>query len=222
MNRAELPPKNIALIDDSGRMSPEWYRAITDLYQFSGLAGANFPLYQDASVTAISMRGDATSAPAIEPITANTLAMAFGPSTAQYLHFSVHIGHGYVSGTNLRPYVQWAPENSSAGNVAWNLDVSWGNIYGAIPADSSWSAVSAAPVVAKKMVYAELVGPSGEKSITGKTTPIKEFSSILTCRVWRNSTAASDSYTGKAFLLSCGFHFLNAAHGTVVTWPKEQ
>lgn len=220
MSRAELPPKNIKLVDESGQMSSGWYKSIMDIYQFSGLAGANFPLYQDAVVSGISMRAGPTGQPVLEPISPRTMAMAFDPSTPQYLHFSVQMPHGYVPGTDLRPYVQWAPENAIAGNVVWSLDATWTNVNEIIGAETLFTGVSASSAAGKKLNYVELLGPSGNAIFNGKTSPIKNFSSVLTCRIFRDSGNVNDTYTGKAFLLSCGFHFQNAAHGTVTTWVK--
>src|SRR5687768_2365354 len=118
MTRVGFVPQNVPLIDaKSGRMTMDWYRYFTDLHNYSGLSGAQFPLYNSLFVPGSSMSPDGTNPPSLDVLGTNTRAWSFGASAAAYLHFSIQLPNGYVPGTNVTPFVQWAPSTTNTGTV---------------------------------------------------------------------------------------------------------
>lgn len=114
------------------------------------------------------------------------------------VYFTIQLPHDYAEGTNITPHVHWTPSNTDGGNVRWLLTYSWANIAGNFPAETPIYAVGAAGIVADHHImtnYDAIVG-------TGKT-----ISSMLLCKLQRNSSNALDTYTGSAYLLEIDFHY---------------
>jgi len=137
--------------------------------------------------------------------------------------FAVQIPHAYVEGSNLRPHVHWVPSaNGGAGEfVKWGLEYTWlsigdtgGNttiVYSdASDADHATTSGDAALVADKHYVseFAEIVGAG------------QGMSSMLICRLFRNSSDGDDDYTDDAGLLEFDFHFQKESFGSVNEYAK--
>lgn len=112
--------------------------------------------------------------------------------------FQVQLPHNYAEGTDIEPHIHWVGEDNTAGNVRWLLTYSWANIGAAFPGESS-EAIDDANIATDTQNLAEFTPISG----AGKT-----ISSILICRLTRNSTHGNDTFTGKdAYALYFDFHY---------------
>lgn len=111
----------------------------------------------------------------------------------EMMSFVVQLPHSWKEGTTIYPHVHWLPKASKTGNVEWNLDYSWQN-YDAttpqvFPTYTRNTVVTTGPFVANTHRITSLTGGTGLDG-TGK-----KISSILICRIWRNSSNAADAYT---------------------------
>jgi hypothetical protein len=121
------------------------------------------------------------------------------------MSFVVQLPHSWKEGTTIYPHIHWLPKASESGNVEWNLDYSWQNYDAAtplaFPAYTTSTVVISGPFVANTHRITSLTGGTG---LDGTT---KKISSVLICRIWRNSSNVADSYRDDAGLLSLDFHF---------------
>lgn len=121
------------------------------------------------------------------------------------MSFVVQLPHSWKEGTAIYPHIHWMPKASESGTVEWNLDYSWQNFDPttplAFPTFTTSTVTVAGPFVANTHRITSLTG------VTGLDGTGKKISSILICRIWRNSSNAADTYGDDAGLLSLDFHF---------------
>lgn len=125
-------------------------------------------------------------------------------SGLETLSFQAQLPHSYKEGTNIYPHIHWTPKASEPGNVEWNLDYTWVNYDAttplAFPATATSTVVATGPFVQRTHLITSLA--SGGLNGAGK-----KVSSILICRIWRNSANSADTYSNDAGLLSLDFHY---------------
>jgi hypothetical protein len=122
------------------------------------------------------------------------------------LSFQVQLPHTYKEGTNIYPHLHWTPLTSRSGNVEWNLDYTWVNFDettpSAFPSTTTTTVVATGPFTARTHLITPLTVNNDGLDGTGK-----KVSSILICRLWRNSANSADTYGDDAGLLSFDFHY---------------
>lgn len=141
-----------------------------------------------------------------------------GVSTEQELFFTVQIPHGRKYNTNIFPHVHWAPSSTlgDTDGVVWALEYNWANlgevlgttqiIYG-----SSKTSLIGGPANSDTHLITALAGGESDGGINGNS---KTLSSMLICRIFRATSHADDTYTGKAGLLQIDFHIEYDADGS--------
>ena len=133
--------------------------------------------------------------------------------------FTIQLPHTYKEGTDLRAHVHWTPRAKgvaeSGNTVAWKLDVSWANIDGdpfpvetTIDMTGTCSGVNDYHEVSEGATYLDGTG--------------KQISSMLLCRVYRDTT---DTWTATAeadspCLLQFDFHHEIDGFGSRTEWVK--
>jgi len=119
------------------------------------------------------------------------------------MSFTLQLPHNWKDGTTIYPHIHWTPRASAtAGNMQWNFDYSWANLAtGTFPATTTSSVVITGPFTANQHLLSDLTTGNIGISGIGKT-----YSSVLICRIWRNSSLAGDTYAGDAGGLSMDFH----------------
>ncbi|MEQ1799098.1 MAG: hypothetical protein ABL872_14185 [Lacibacter sp.] len=139
------------------------------------------------------------------------------------MSFQVQLPHGWVEGTTIHPHLHWTPRgNNTSGNVEWNLDYSWVNYDPTTPQvfpAATVSTVVASPAsgnfVQSAHYITALTAANAGISGTGK-----KISSILICRIWRNSANAADTYAEDAGVLFLDFHIQVDAAGSRQEYVK--
>lgn len=123
------------------------------------------------------------------------------------MSFTMQLPHNWKEGTTIFPHVHWVPKNSGSGNIKWNLDYSWADLDEgspqAFPAITTTSVVVNGPFTQNQHLISPLT--TGNVGISGAG---KHYSSILICRIWRNSGDTSDTYQADAGGLSVDFHIM--------------
>ena len=128
----------------------------------------------------------------------------------QEVFFSAQLPHSYKEGTDIFSHVHWSPSTTAAGTVRWGLEYTW-QIYG-----DGANVVFASPTI----IYAELsTNSTAHEHLLAEFPAIdgagKTISSILICRLFRNSSHANDTYNGdSAFALEHDFHFEKNTDGS--------
>jgi len=129
--------------------------------------------------------------------------------SVEAMSFQVQLPHTWVEGTTIYPHIHWVPRGGNvSGNVEWNLDYSWVNYDPAtiqvFPAATTTTVV-ASPASGNFIQNGHYKIPltTGNAGINGAG---KKISSVLICRIWRDSGNASDTYNEDAGLLFLDFH----------------
>ena len=113
---------------------------------------------------------------------------------------------------DIYPHVHWTPCDRGVAEdakiVAWKLDYSWVNVNGAFPSSGTVAMLDACDGTDDKMQIA-----SGD-AIDGAD---KNISSMLVCRLWRDSTG--DTWAGvtgaqSPAILEMDFHFESSSVGS--------
>lgn len=123
------------------------------------------------------------------------------------MSFTMQLPHNWKEGTTIHPHIHWVPKSTNSGNIKWNLDYTWAELDEVtpqtFPAVTTSSVVVTGPFTQNKHMLTPLT--TGDGGISGAG---KHYSSILICRVWRDSGDGADTYTGDAGGLSVDFHIL--------------
>lgn len=135
------------------------------------------------------------------------------------MSFTVQMPHTWKEGTTIYPHLHWLPKTSGSGNVEWNFEYSWVN-YDAVtpqvfPAITTSTVIATGAFTARSHVITSLT--TGNVGIDGTG---KKISSMLICRIWRNSSNASDTYTGDAGVLFLDFHIQVDGSGSNTQFVK--
>lgn len=135
------------------------------------------------------------------------------------MSFIVQLPHTWKEGTTIYPHLHWVPETTASGNVEWNFEYSWANYDAStpqvFPAITTSTVVASGPFTAKSHKITSLT--SGDAGLDGTG---KKISSILICRLWRNSSNAADTYGADAGLLFVDFHIMVDGWGSREVFVK--
>lgn len=128
----------------------------------------------------------------------------------EQLWFAAQLPHSYAEGTDIKVHIHWSPAAGGAAGqfVKWGLEYTWINIDGTfgnttiITSDASTAPTATTSGDGTMLVDKHYTTEIGAIVGTGKT-----ISSMLACRVFRNSSHADDDLPQAAFGLEVDFHF---------------
>jgi hypothetical protein len=141
----------------------------------------------------------------------------FSASTEQELYFTVQLPHEWKEGSTIFPHVHWVTTtNVSTNKVRWGLEYTWVNIAGNFGTTTTEYGEDPITPVGTVTAFEHAITEIGTGiSATGKT-----LSSYLICRIFRDATAGTDTYTGTAGLLGIDFHLEMDALGSRTEYAK--
>lgn len=118
--------------------------------------------------------------------------------------FNIQMPHGWKEGTPVYPHVHWV--NKSAGGaghvVRWGMEYTLANITAAFPATVTIYATTLITGGDITVINSHLKTIFSPMVMTGK-----KISTVISCRLFRNSSDAADTYTGTAGLLYIDWHY---------------
>lgn len=124
-------------------------------------------------------------------------------SSEKELYFSAQMPHGKLLGSPIAMHIHWVPTTAgTAGHkIRWGLEYTWANLGSAFPATTTIYATT--PLLgAIDVALTHCLTPFGDVA-----PPADEaLSSILLCRLFRNSSDAEDTATVSAGLLFVDAH----------------
>lgn len=130
----------------------------------------------------------------------------------EHVFFTIQLPHGYMQGSSITPHVHWVPEDNTGGNVRWALTYTWADYNAVFLAEQTIYAVGAAGTTTdfhNRTYFSEISGAG------------KHISSMLLCKLQRNSSDATDTYNGKSvYLLEIDFHVKLDALGSLIATGK--
>jgi hypothetical protein len=139
--------------------------------------------------------------------------------STEAMSFTVQLPHAWKEGTTIYPHIHWTPKSSASGNVEWNFEYTWVNYDPTtpqvFPAITAVAVVATGPFTANSHMITSLT--TADAGITGTG---KKISSVLVCRIWRNSDQAADTYNADAGGLFVDFHYQVDSWGSRSTYIK--
>lgn len=150
----------------------------------------------------------------------------------QEVVFTTQMPHGWKEGTSIFPHVHWTSGRANeegtletlstapgANRVTWGLEYTWVNVGSEFPATTIITGTAVAtPNAGSIALYEHVITPIGTGGINGSG---KKLSSMLVCRLFRNSSAGTDTYAGEAGLLEIDFHYQIDSDGSNQEYTKE-
>lgn len=127
-------------------------------------------------------------------------------SNEQEIFFSIQMPHKWKEGSTIYPHIHWASQTATSGAVTWGLEYSWVDYNPSSPLafpnttilTATSASVSSGDIDKHLIVDLAPITPSGSQG---------KISSIIMCRLFRNSSNAADTYSGDAALLSFDVHY---------------
>lgn len=119
------------------------------------------------------------------------------------VYFVIQIPHAYKEGSDIYPHIYWTPNEDTVDDpevVRWGLEYEWQNIDGTFAGTTTIYAEESMTDRINDHIMTEFAAIAG----AGKT-----ISSMITCRLFRNSSHVNDTYdngTALALLLEIDFH----------------
>lgn len=124
----------------------------------------------------------------------------------QQVYFCAQLPHSYRLGSTIHPHVHWVPAvntTDATEGVRWGLEYEWVSIGGTF---SSTNTIYGLETLTK----GACINTHQITSFSAITGSGKGISSMLVCRLFRNSSNGADTYDGAgatALLLEIDFHF---------------
>lgn len=169
--------------------------------------------YDDIRTPGTSVRLGASAPSLVAFAGSGTLYVpAFGGvGPVQEVFFSIQMPHSWSEGSPIYPHIHWSPVNGNSGNVKWNLEYTKASVNGVFGTPTTLSAVDPASGTA----WSHQVIGFGEVDMTDH-----KISTMLHCRIWRDSSDAQDTYTSDAAFLEVDFHFKQDSIGSSEPFVK--
>lgn len=185
--------------------------------------------YVEVSTNGITLYGGSTAWDdlRVEPIAKNTGAKApsfnswkttlalydFDDAVAgseKEVFFQVQMPHDWLEGSAVSPHVHWVNRTGTVTGqtVRWGLEYTTATIGGTFPASVTIYSTTTVMGVITSTDSHHLTDFS-DIDMTGN-----KISTVITCRLFRNSSDATDTYTGTAGLLYIDFHYQRNSLGS--------
>jgi hypothetical protein len=133
------------------------------------------------------------------------------------IFFTVQLPHAWKEGSTIYPHVHWVNRTAgTAGHVVrWGLE--WtkakiATVFGATTTQYGTTIVASGDIT---VADSHLITSLGSITMTGDTV-----STVLICRLFRNSSDSADTYTGTAGLLYIDFHIELDSFGSAQEYIK--
>jgi hypothetical protein len=124
----------------------------------------------------------------------------------EQVFFTVQIPHSYRLGSDIIPHVHWVPAvdtTDATEGVRWGLEYEWVNMEGTFSTTDTIYAL-------ETLTKGACINTHQLTSFSAITGSGKGISSMLVCRLFRNSSNGADTYDGagaNALLLEIDFHY---------------
>lgn len=133
-------------------------------------------------------------------VSTGVYAWKFSNAVTEELFLWTQMPHGWREGTDIYPHIHWCAETAAAGNVVWALEYTLADSDGGavFPATTTLSVTvptTAAALVALRANWASI-------SMVGQS-----ISTLIGCRIYRDTGNPADNYGAKACGLDVDFHY---------------
>lgn len=155
-------------------------------------------VWNDIFIDGLSVTGGATDPPIFAAFIGTVYANRFDNGATMSSHGSFELQHDYKEGTDLAFHIHWSPTTTNVGDVVWGIEYTIVNRNGVFPATTTVTAALAAGGVANAHNSQNIAVLSGAGITIG---------AVMRFRIFRSGAAATDTFTGEAFLHRIGIHY---------------
>jgi hypothetical protein len=184
-------------------------RGIEDANAFLGNSdriGSSWGMWEDLRFDANALKAAGVKDPSYTTcIGGGVRAYWFSPTTQEELYFAAQFPHAW-DGSAIYPHVHWFDSTGSstkADKVQWGLEYSWAEIGSTMSAPTTVFVATRTPdeaIVSNKHYISSFPPITPTANQDG-------ISSMMLCRLFRDSTVVADSSTNGAYLLEIDFHY---------------
>lgn len=205
-NQRRMPP----ILNELGNDITRTFKAILDRYYLSAV---EYRYWDDLRIEPTA-RNTGTKAPAFALWKGGIYLYDFDNAalaSEKEIFFTVQMPHGWKEGTIVEPHVHWLNKTAgTAGHVVrWGLEYSIADIGSVFPASTTIYGTTIEGGGVITAADSHMITDFSGIDMTGK-----KISTIIACRLFRNSSNAADTYTGTASLLYIDWHIQMARPGS--------
>lgn len=168
-----------------------------------------YPKWDDLTVAAQDVKLHGVTDPDWVSLTDNLLVPGFDGAGVrdEEVFFAKQLPHGFDGATAISPHIHWCPDDAGAGVVRWGLEYSWAAIGTVFPSSTTIYVNADTPESAKQHTLSSFADIDVPASVG--------LSSMIVCRLFRNGSAAADTYDGQdALFLEFDFHIKKDSLGS--------
>ena len=172
--------------------------------------------WDDLRVPANAVRVGPIRDPSFDNFTGGLYTYLFSPSTEEQVYFNVQIPHIWKQGSPINPHIHWGPNatNGTSETVRWGLEYTISEINGIFPVSNT--------------IYAEDTGTFTDKGhyVVGfgsdaiDVSAIDSVSTMLICRLFRDSTHPNDDLVASCWFYEADIHIEIDAPGSIEEFRK--
>ena len=140
------------------------------------------------------------------PFIDGILVPAFDSILVESLAVRFQLNHDVQVGSDMLPYINWSPSDASVGNVRWCLEYAI--------ADRSTGVFLNTIKLYFVQAASGVVGTNQFVEHDSLNVNAISQDALIMGRIYRDADDVSDTYTGDAFLLGVGMHYLTDKIGT--------
>jgi hypothetical protein len=197
----QYPRPSAEVVEGGTRpFSKAWGRFLRDIWSALGY-NHDDPIFNGLFLGFADL--DNTSAVPLATIDGRISTLSFDSSTFHGTGFSFRLPNDYLDGTDLKPYIVWAPADATSGTVVWYLDHLYAAVGGVLPSSTTESVTVDAPETSEELARKDMTDIPGSTFVRG---------GIVTGKVSRDGT--SDTYANNALLLGVGFEYQIQGNGS--------
>lgn len=175
------------------------------------------PYWDDLRIAATATKGGGVSDPDFVKVlddgggSTGVYTWGFDRVIEEELFFTAEMPHKWQEGAQIEPHVHWTRNPVGAGtNVVWGLEYSPVVHGGTFPPSTIIiAAPSACSVLENKIEALPVISMVG-----------KDLSTMLLCRIFRDTGNVGDDLVGDALLLEIDFHYTIDTPGSVSQFSK--
>jgi len=165
--------------------------------------------WDDLKIPVTSTKKEGTKPPSYDIFKNNgagsqgVITYKFNPDSEKELYFTLQLPHAWKEGTAILPHVHWSVKTDvGSTSVVWGLEYTWINVGGTFGNTTIITGGTPIAPIGAVTAYEHAITSLGSIDGTGKT-----LSSMMVCRIFRDSTNPADDYTGDSYLFEIDFHY---------------
>lgn len=188
-------PRTEQPVAGSTRMDREWYAWLRRLWVALGFDAAA-PRYGDLWCDAHAMHE--VGGGSLSVISGDVDGASFAAASTTERWFTARLPNDYRDGTDVSPFLEWAPTDTNTGNCLWSLTLAPAADGETMAAAAALTELSAGPGTANKVERVEFDDVDGDDFVRG---------TVIAGRIARMGADGTDTYSAASVMFGVGFKY---------------